>query len=83
MKAPGVRAETKGTKLKRGAAVQIVCYPRPKTKAVLVKASWKARQPLSSFMILASIEKAATLNKCEITQLVPQAELGSYRRERQ
>lgn len=82
MKAPGVRAKTIGTKLKRGAAVQIVCYPRPVTKAALVKASWKARQPLSSFMILASLEKAAILSKRKVTQLVPQAELRRYLYER-
>ncbi len=42
MKPPGVKAKKKGTKLKRGAAVQIVWYPRPRTKAALVEASRKA-----------------------------------------
>jgi hypothetical protein len=28
MKAHGTRAKKRGTKLKRGAAVQVVCYPR-------------------------------------------------------
>lgn len=59
MKAPGTRAKKRGTKLKRGAAVQVVCYPRPKNKAALVKASRKANRALSSFMIRASLKEAA------------------------
>jgi len=82
MKAPGVRAKKKGTRLGRGAAVQVVCYPRPKTKAALVEASRKVQQALSSFMIRASLEKAAMLQRCEITDLIPQAELRQYLREK-
>jgi hypothetical protein len=79
MKAPGTRAKKKGTKLKRGAAVQVVCYPRPKTKAVLVDASRKANRALSSFMILASLKEAAVIQRCKLTDLIPLDELQQYR----
>jgi hypothetical protein len=81
-KAPGVRARKKGTKLQRGKAMQIVCYPRPKTKAVLVEASWKAKRSLSSFMVLASLKEAAAIQECEIKDLVPPDELQQYFRKR-
>ena len=78
MKAPGRRARKKGTKLKRGAAVQVVCYPRPRTKAVLVEASRKANRALSSFMILASLKEAAVMHGCEPTDLIPLDEFQQY-----
>jgi hypothetical protein len=79
MKAPGRRAKKKGTKLKRGAAVQVVCYPRPKTKAVLVEASRKAKRSLSSFMILASLKEAAVIQRCDVKDLISPDELQQYR----
>ena len=78
MKPPGPRAKKGGTKLKRGAAVQVVCYPRPKTKAVLVEASRKAKRTLSSFMVLAALKEAAATQGREITDLVPSDELRQY-----
>src|SRR5438309_2214629 len=78
MKAPGIRARKTGTKLKRGSAVQIMCYPRPKTKAVLVEASSKANRPLSSFMVLASLREAAVIEGCKIEDLIPLDELQQY-----
>jgi hypothetical protein len=59
--------------------VQVVCYPRPKTKAVLVEASRKANRALSSFMILASLKEAAVIQGCELTDLIPLHELQQYR----
>jgi hypothetical protein len=79
MKAPGARAKKTGTQLKRGLAVQVVCYPRPKTKAVLVEASRKAKRALSSFMILASLKQAAVIQGCEVEDLLPPDELQLYR----
>ena len=58
--------------------MQVVCYPRPKTKAVLVEASWKAKRSLSSFMVLASLKEAAAIKKCEIADLIPANELEQY-----
>ena len=78
MKATGTRAEESGTRLKRGAAVQIMCYPRPCTKTVLVKGSRKADQPLSSFMLLASLQRIAVMEGCKIEDLVPLEELQQY-----
>lgn len=78
MKPPGPRAKKTGTRLKRGAAVQVVCYPRPKTKAVLVEASRKAKRSLSSFMVLASLKEAAAIQGREITDLVPPDEMQRY-----
>jgi hypothetical protein len=82
MKAPGKRAQTIGTKLKRGAAVQIVCYPRPHTKAALVEASRRVKMSLSSFMVLASLKEAAVIQGCNLTDLVPPEELRQYLAER-
>jgi hypothetical protein len=78
MKAPGTRAKKRGTKLKRGAAVQVVCYPRPRTKAVLVEASRDAKRSLSSFMVLASLKEAAAIKGCTIADLIPANELEQY-----
>jgi hypothetical protein len=78
MKPPGYRARKVGTKLKRGAAVQVVCYPRPKTKAVLVEASRKAKRSLSSFMVLSSLKEAASIDGRDIAELIPAEELEQY-----
>ena len=82
MKTPGVRAKKTGTKLKHGAALQIVCYPRRRTKAVLVEASREVDRPLSSFMIMASLRAAAALQGREIADLIPADELQQYRTSR-
>jgi hypothetical protein len=79
MKAPGTRAKKRGTQLNRGLAVQVVCYPRPKTKAALVEASRKAKRSLSSFMILASLKEAAVIQGCQVDDLIPPDELEQYR----
>ena len=78
MKAPGPKAKKKGTRLRRGAAVQVVCYPRPKTKAVLVEASRRARRSLSSYMVLASLKEAASTQRCKVSELIPPNELNQY-----
>lgn len=82
MKAPGIRAKKKGTRLKRGAATQVMVYPRQKTKGVLVEASRDISRPLSSFMILAALKEAAALRGCEIKDLIPAGELEQYRKSR-
>jgi hypothetical protein len=82
MKAPGIRAKKAGTKMRRGAATQVMIYPRPKTKAVLVQASRDVNRPLSSFVLLASLKEAAELQGCDIADLVPAAELEQYRKSR-
>jgi hypothetical protein len=78
MKHPGKAASVQGTKLKRGAAVQVMCYPRPQTKAVIVEASRKANRSLSSFMILASLKEAAAIRGVTIAELIPTQELEQY-----
>jgi hypothetical protein len=80
--APGVPAKKKCTTMPRGAATQVVTYPRPRTKGVLVEASREVKRPLSSFMILASLAAAAALRGCEIADLVPADELRQYRKSR-
>jgi|CZKY01.1.fsa_nt_gi hypothetical protein len=82
MKAPGVPARETGTKLKRGKALQVMVYPRAKTKKALVRASREVSLPLSSFMILAALRVAAELRGCEISGLVPPDELQQYRSSR-
>jgi hypothetical protein len=80
MKAPGKKAQTSRRKLKRGAAVQVVCYPRPITKAILVQASRMANRSLSSFMTLSALREAARIKGCHVDQLVPPDELEQYLR---
>jgi hypothetical protein len=82
MKAPGMRARKRGTKIKRGAATQVMIYPRLKTKGVLVAASRDISRPLSSFIILAALKEAAALRGCEIKDLIPADELEMYRKSR-
>ena len=82
MKAPGRRAQTGGKKLKRGAAIQVVCYPRPVTKAMLVDASHMANRSLSSFLILASLKEAAAIKGVSVEDLIPAGELEQYARVR-
>lgn len=78
-KAPGVAARKKGAVLKRGAATQVMTYPRPTTKKVLVGAARDVNRPLSSFMILSSLAEAARLRGCQMADLVPPEELQQYR----
>jgi hypothetical protein len=78
MRAPGIPAKTTGKKLIRGAATQVMIYPRPRTKAALVEASREVNRPLSSFMIMSGLTAAAALKGCEIADLVPPDELQQY-----
>jgi hypothetical protein len=82
MKAPGRRAQPGGKKLKGGAAIKVVCYPRPVTKAMLVHASGMANRSLSSFLILASLKEAAVMKGCHVDELIPPEELEQYLRAR-
>lgn len=82
MKAPGVQARKGGTKLQRGKALQVMTYPRNKTKRVLVEASRETGLALSSFMVLAALREAAALRACAVSDLVPPEELRGYRRSR-
>jgi hypothetical protein len=83
MTAPGVRAQKKGTKLKHGAALQVMVYPRRKTKGVLVDAAREMELPLSSFLVLAGLKQAAALQGRDIASLVDPEELQLYRRSAQ
>jgi hypothetical protein len=82
MKAPGIQAKKRGTKVKRGRALQIMCYPRAGAKAALVEAARDVNRPVSSFMVLASLQQAAALRGCEIKDLVAADELEQYRKSR-
>lgn len=79
MMAPGVRAKKSGTKLKRGAALQVMVYPRRRTKGVLVDAARDMDLTLSSFLLLAGLKEAAALQGRDVTTLVAPEELARYR----
>jgi len=79
MMAPGVRAKKNGTKLKRGAALQVMVYPRRKTKGVLVDAARDMDLTLSSYLLLAGLKQAAALLGRDMTTLVGPEELARYR----
>lgn len=82
MKAPGIRAKKTGKRLPRGKALQVMVYPRVQTKRALVEACREVSLPLSSFMIMASLNAAAALQGCKVSDLIPQAELRQYLREK-
>ena len=82
MNAPGVRAKKTGRRLARGKALQVMVYPRAQTKKALVQASRDASLPLSSFMIMASLNAAAALQGCKVADLIPDSELRRYLRGR-
>lgn len=67
------KAAQAGGKLVRG-RLQVVCYPRPKTKAVLVQAAKKAKLPLANFLVLSALESAGATNK------IPESELNALLR---
>jgi hypothetical protein len=79
MKPPGVKAKKHGTTLKRGAATQVMTYPRPKSKAVLVEASRQSKRSLSSFMIMSALKEAAFVLGHPLADLgIPEDELKQY-----
>ncbi len=78
MTAPGIRAKKNGTKLKRGAALQVMVYPRRKTKGVLVDAAREMDLTLSSFLELAGLKQAAALQGRDMATLVTPEELARY-----
>ena len=79
-KAPGVPARKTGKRLKRGRALQLMVYPRAAAKSAIVEGARRARKSMSSFCILASLQAAARVLGCSITDLgVSEAELKNYR----
>lgn len=85
---PGPKAKRGGTTIKNGQAIQVTCYPRERTKSVLVGFAAQANQGLSAFLITAALEKAARM-KAEATgkeyaaqDLVPADEYAELLRKR-
>src|SRR5271165_2327821 len=79
-RAPGRRAWKTGKKLKRGAALQIMAYPRPGAKRVLVEAARDLGISLSSLLVGGGLSVAAKLAGCSVTELVPRSEVDQYTR---
>jgi hypothetical protein len=65
------RAKKWGATLKRGAATQVMTYPRPESKSVIVEASRRAKLSVSSFMVMASLKEA---NRMDHEHEQPRAE---------
>lgn len=67
---------TKGTPRKYGSGkLQVMTYPAKNTKAVLARAAKAAGMPLSKYLLLAGLEKAAGSTKVP-SDLIPE---GEYR----
>jgi hypothetical protein len=62
-----------GGKLRRG-KLQVVCYPGPKTKPVLVSLAKKAKLPLANYLVISGLERG------EATGRIPVAELNKLLR---
>jgi hypothetical protein len=75
---PRRRAASGCTPSKPGAAMKVMVYPRPKIKAILVKASRKVGLSLSSFIIRSALKRTAAMMKCDVTDLIPADELAQY-----
>jgi DNA-binding transcriptional ArsR family regulator len=75
---PRCRAASGCTPSKPGAAMKVMVYPRPKIKAILVKASRKVGLSLSSFIIRSALKRTAAMMKCDVTDLIPADELAQY-----
>jgi DNA-binding transcriptional ArsR family regulator len=75
---PRLRSLSGCTPSKPGGAMKLMVYTRPKVKSVIVEASRKAGLSLSSFIIRASIKQTAAMCDCEVTDLIPPAELDQY-----
>jgi hypothetical protein len=81
-RAPGVAAKNIGKRLKRGAATQVMLYPRLAAKSAIVAGSRAAKLPLSSFCIRAALKETAFVLGCSINDLIPEEELRIYSRRR-
>ena len=79
---PGPKARSRGTKMERGKATQIMIYPRMKTKDVFVKESNAAGQRMSNWIIQAGLEKAAARQGCSVEDLIPKNEFEELQRVR-
>src|ERR1039457_618430 len=60
-RAPGVRAKKMGKRLARGCATQLMIYPRPTAKALIVEGSRLADLSASSFCIMSALKETARL----------------------
>lgn len=79
---PGPKARSRGTKMERGKATQVMVYPRMKTKDVIVKAANSSGQRMSGFIINAVLEKIARDKNCTIESLIPKNEFEELQRVR-
>lgn len=75
---PTYRAKKGGTPVKPGKAMKVMVYPRPKIKAVLVEAARKVGLSLSSFIVRASLKRAAKMWGRKVTALIPADEWAQY-----
>ncbi len=66
------------TPSKPGKAMKLMCYPRPKLKALMVEASRKVGLSLSSYIIRSALKRTAAMMKCDVTDLVSADELAQY-----
>jgi hypothetical protein len=57
-------------------------YPRARAKSLIVDAAREVRLPVSSFMVMASLNTAAALRGYQVADLIPQTELSQYLRRK-
>jgi len=81
-KPPGPKPRSRGTKMARGKATQVMIYPRMKTKDVFVKEANAAGQRMSNWLIQAGLEKAAARRGCTVQELIPKNEFDELQRVR-
>jgi hypothetical protein len=77
-KPPGVKAKKVGKPLDRGAALQIMTYPRPRSKSVIVEGARLVGLSVSSFMVTTALREAAVQIGRPLRDLVPEDEIKQY-----
>lgn len=68
------KAKSRGTSIKRGRVISFTIYPRPKTKAILVKAAKTAKRNVSQFVILEALKNIAQDEGKSLSELLPEDE---------
>jgi hypothetical protein len=67
-------AKAGGTKVEGGAAMRIVIYPRPKTKALLVAAAKADHRSVSSYVLHRALLQLAGEASADLDGLIPKDE---------
>jgi uncharacterized protein (DUF1778 family) len=78
---PGPAAKAKGTPLQRGKALQLMARIPSKVKQILEKAARKEGRPLSNYMLVAAVVRAAKGRRTSVKLLISKTDYAELRVE--